>query len=182
MCIALLPSTVSPARVTFTTVRSPNALASTTVSDFYRPSRYRRGKGDLTPGQQVRWSRLAVIWWAVALGGFAAFCVFWQHQSKVPLIEFALGVMVFAYGGLLGVFLAALVTKRGNGTTAIVALAAGFGAVAIMQGLPLLIEMNRIALGWQMTVATILSFGICVSGRRSGSPVLTGRPAPMRPL
>jgi len=144
-----------------------NALASTTVSDFYRPSRYRRGRGDLTPGQQVRLSRLAVIWWAVALGAFACVCVFWQQASKVPLIDFALDVMVFAYAGLLGVFLSAIVTRRGNGVTAVVALAVGFAAVAAMTFGPTLFDrMPRLAFGWKMCFATGLSFAVCVSGRR----------------
>ncbi len=155
-----------------------NALASTTLSDFYRPSRYRRGKGDLTPGRQVRLSRLAVVWWAVALGGFAALCVFWHKASEVPLIDFALGVMVFAYGGLLGVFLTALFTKRGSTRTAIAGLAAGLMAVVVMRVLPVVLEgIPKVAFGWQMLVATLLSFGVCsIRGGRHKSTFKVAAP------
>jgi Na+/proline symporter len=149
-----------------------NAMASTTVSDFYRPSRYRRGKGDITPGKQVRVSRIAVILWALVLGLFAGVCVFWQRYSGERLIDFALGVMVYAYGGLLGVFLTVLLTKRGSSRSAIAALLAGFVAVAAMQLAP-------IAFGWKMIVATALSFTICCLGKRQAATYRhpqTGRP------
>ena len=138
-----------------------NAMASTTVSDFYRPMRYRQGKGDVTPGRQVRVSRLAVMLWAIPLAGFASFCVFWQRSGEQRLIDFALGVMVFAYSGLLAVFLTALFTRRGNSYSAIAALLAGFGTVLALQ------QMTPVAFPWQMLAATTLSFGICCVGKRN---------------
>ncbi len=137
-----------------------NAMASTTVSDFYRPLRYRQGKGDMTPGRQVRVSRVAVVFWAIPLAGFASFCVFWQQRGDQRLIDFALGVMVFAYSGLLAVFLTALFTRRGNSYSAIAALLTGFGTVLALQTTPL-------AFGWKMLAATTLSFGVCCVGRRN---------------
>jgi Na+/proline symporter len=139
-----------------------NAMAATTVSDFYRPARYRRGHGDLTPGRQVRVSRLAVAGWAVALAAFAVGCVFWQQHSGRRLIDFALEVMVFAYSGLLAVFLTALFTRRGNSASAVAALLAGFTTVLLMQWCP-------IAFGWKMLAATGLSLAVCCLGRRSGA-------------
>jgi SSS family transporter len=139
-----------------------NAMAAATVSDFYRPARYRRGHGDATPGLQVRVSRLAVAVWAVALGGFAALCVFWQQHSGQKLIDFALGVMVFAYSGLLAVFLTALFTRRGSAWSAVAALLFGFAAVAAMMPCP-------IAFPWKMLAATTLAFVICCLGRRPAS-------------
>jgi Na+/proline symporter len=136
-----------------------NAMASTTVSDFYRPRRYRRGHGDATPGRQVRVSRLAVVVWAVALAAFAVVCVFWQQHSGQKLIDFALSVMVFAYSGLLAVFLTVLFTRRGNALSAIAALVTGFAAVLAMQLCP-------IAFGWKMLAATCLAFAICCLGKR----------------
>jgi SSS family transporter len=138
-----------------------NAMASTTVSDFYRPARYRRGLGDTTPGRQVRVSRLAVAWWAVALAAFAAVCVFWQRESGQKLIDFALQVMIFAYSGLLAVFLTALLTRRGNAVTAIGALLTGFVAVIAM-----MVKYPDLAFPWKMLIATALAFAVCCLGRR----------------
>ena len=156
-----------------------NAMASTTVSDFYRPWRYKRGLGDITPGKQVRVSRFAVILWAVALGLFAAVCVFWQRASDERLIDFALGVMVFAYGGLLGVFLTTLFTKRGSSRSAVAALVTGFAVVVAMKTYPVVFRITPIAFGWQMVVATMLSFSVCCFGKRQLATYrapLTGRP------
>jgi Na+/proline symporter len=143
-----------------------NAMASTTVSDFYRPSRYRRGHGDITPGRQVRVSRLAVIAWAVALAAFAAVCVFWQQRSGQKLIDFALGVMVFAYSGLLAVFLTALFTRRGNAWSAVAALLTGFAAVLVLELYPVVVRWEPIAFPWKMLAATCLAFAICCLGKR----------------
>ncbi len=136
-----------------------NAMASATVSDFYRPSRARRGHGDVTPGRQVRVSRTAVVLWAIPLGLFASFCVYWQRSSEQRLIDFALGVMVFAYSGLLAVFLTALFTRRGNSASVIAALITGFVTVLALQ-------MTPIAPAWNMLVATTLSFGVCCLPKR----------------
>jgi Na+/proline symporter len=137
-----------------------NAMASTTIADFYRPWRRRRDP-DATDGdrREVAASRIAVLVWALALAGFACLCVRWQQASGQTLITFALGVMVYAYGGLLGVFLTVLLTKRGSATSAIAALITGFVLVAAM-------ERTTLAFPWKMFVATAVCFAVCCAGRR----------------
>ncbi|MCP3904734.1 MAG: sodium/solute symporter [Planctomycetes bacterium] len=150
-----------------------NAMASTTIADFYRPWRRRR-EPEATDGdrREVRASRLAVAAWALALAAFACVCVRWQQASGETLITFALGVMVYAYGGLLGVFLTVLLTRRGNAISAVAALLVGFAAVVAMEprvwsrwaphvGLDFVL-----AFPWKMLVATTLSFTVCLLGTR----------------
>ena len=104
---------------------------------------------------------------------FACLCVVWQQRSGETLIDFSLGVMVFAYSGLLAVFLTALFTRRGNTASAVAALATGFITVALMQ--PAVWTRWAPGLGidfvpafpWRMLVATALSFGVCVMGKRA---------------
>ena len=114
--------------------------------------------------QERRVARFAVFGWAGALCGFAVACVFWQQHSDIPLIDFALLVMVFAYSGLLAVFLAALFTNRGNSMSVIAALITGFTCVLLMQGFawkhwtPTAWHDLTIAFGWQMFIATSISF------------------------
>jgi SSS family transporter len=149
------------------------AMSSTTIADFYRPWRRRRdpdaAEGD---AREVRASRVAVAAWAVALAAVASACVYWQQASGQTLIAFALGVMVFAYAGLLGVFLTALLTSRGNAVSAMAALGVGFGAVVLLQdpiwtrwapalGVPADVTL---AFPWKMTIASALAFAVCVSG------------------
>ena len=130
-----------------------NAMSSAFVCDVYRP---------LRPGETDRHyvivSRLAVGGWAVALAGFACVCTVWQAASGQTLIDFALGVMVFADGGLLGVFAAALLGMRRGPGGAIAGLVVGFASVAVMRFVPL---AQGLAFPWQMALATALSFLAC---------------------
>jgi len=150
-----------------------NAMASTTVADFYRPWRRRREPAaPIGDRRERRVSRLAIAAWATALLAFAVGCVFWQQASGTKLIDFALGVMVFAYSGLLAVFATAIFTNRGNAWSVAASLVAGFVLVLLMQpiawtwwappiGLP-----DNIVFSWRMTIATSLCFIICCLGRR----------------
>lgn len=157
-----------------------NAMASTTIVDFYRP--WRAGKAGRKAASDAanakaerRASRIAIVAWAVVLSAFACFCVYWQHRSGKGLIDFALAVMIFAYSGLLAVFLTALFTNRGNAVSVIAALATGFTSVLLMQDFLwnhwtrwLGIDIT-FAFPWQMVIATGLSFVVCCLGRRTPS-------------
>ena len=151
-----------------------SAMSSTTVADFYRPWRRRSAGHDVEPGdrRELRVARAAIVGWAIAIAGFAVVCVFWQAKSGRTLIVFALGVMVFAYGGLLGVFVTALLTRRGSAASTLAALATGFVAVVLMQDFawrrwaPALGIEVTLAFPWKMVVATVLSFSVCCLGKR----------------
>lgn len=148
-----------------------NAMASTTIADFVRPARAKRDQ-EIDRTRERRWSRMAIVVWAAAIAGFSILCVYWQRASDIPLVDFALMVMVFAYSGLLAVFLTVMLTRRGNSVSVIAALLVGFGSVLLMQDF----AWNRwtpeqwhdlsIAFGWQMLIATTLSFLVCIAGRR----------------
>lgn len=58
----------------------------------------------------------SVLGFALALLAMAVVSYFWQRHLEVSLISFALGVMAFAYTGLLGIYFAVLFTKRGTQT------------------------------------------------------------------
>jgi SSS family transporter len=135
-----------------------NAMASAVVVDFYRP---------LRPGRDerhyLRASRGAVALCAVVLAGVACACIAWHRPETEGIIEFALGVMVFAYGGMLGVFLVALFTKRGSDRSAVLAMLAGAAVVVASRVIrarwPGVIDL---AFGWEMTAATLVSAGVCL--------------------
>jgi SSS family solute:Na+ symporter len=85
-----------------------NALAATTIGDFYRPLRSRRGAA----GERhfVRASRLATAFWGAALVLTAiAF-----QGSQQNILDLALTVLTYFYGGLLGAFLLGILTSRGT--------------------------------------------------------------------
>lgn len=130
-----------------------NAMASSTVRDFG----FGEGGGSV---RVSRASRVAVIGWAIALASFASACI-WLAQ-ETDLIVFALGVMIFAYSGLLGVFAVALFTKRGNTTSAIVALLVGFAVTALL-GRDWVLG-GGISGGWRMLLSTCAAFLVCLAG------------------
>lgn len=131
-----------------------NAMASSTVRDFG----FGEGRG---AERAVRASRLAVLGWAVALTGFASVCIWLAEQQD--LINLALGVMIYAYSGLLGVFAVALLTKRGNSASAIAALVVGF-VITLLLSRGWIFE-TPISGGWIMLFASAASFLTCVTGR-----------------
>ncbi len=112
---------------------SLNSMAATLVSDFYKPV--------IAPGRSDRHyvtaGRAGVVLCGVVLGVFALVCIPWQQQSGENIINFVLGVMGFAYAGLLAIFLTALFTKRGSTGSCIAALLAGFMVVLSLQPLVL---------------------------------------------
>lgn len=146
-----------------------SAMASAAIVDFYKP---------LRPGRDerhyVRASRLAVFGWGAVLAGFACVCVRWQEASGQGLLPFAIGVMIFAYTGLLAVFLTALFTRRGNARSVIAALAVGFASIALVRfgpRFPWLTDILpplkglKLSMGWQMLLGTALAFAVCLLGR-----------------
>ncbi len=118
-------------------------------------------------------SRLAVAVMGVLLTIFAILAAVMQQAGGQKLIGFALGVMSFAYAGLLGVFLTALLTRRGN--TASVWAALIVGALTVLAVQPYVLgsvttaiwgEPFTLAWPWWMVLGTTASFVVCVMGRR----------------
>lgn len=158
-----------------------NAMSSTVINDFYRKARPRSSEQSL-----VFAGRVAVVGWGVVLGAFAGVCVWLERAHSNlggTLLTFALTVMTFAYAGLVGVFLTALLTRaRGSGASAVSAIAVGFVAVGLMQAMfwgmfidlgarreqspgdPLLWVLD-LAFVWKLTIATGLSLSVCLLGR-----------------
>lgn len=138
-----------------------NAMASTLITDFYQPR-----VPDRPERHYVMAGRLAVAGWGVVLGAFACVCVVWQQASDLPLLEFALSVMMFAYAGLVAVFLAAILTRRGNTASVIAALVVGFAVIGALQPLK-----ETLAWPWHLPIGVLVSFGVVMMGsrRESGS-------------
>ena len=123
-----------------------NALASTTVMDFYKPFVMRRN-----PAQNethflavARWATLA---WAVVLFliGLVA-----RHWGSV--LEAGLTIASILYGSLLGVFLLGLLTKRVKEPSAIVAM---FGGLILMICVK---QWTHVAFTWYVLIGTTVTF------------------------
>lgn len=160
-----------------------NSMSSTVVNDFYR---------ELRPGRDDKHylavGRVLVVIWGLVLGSFAGVCVYWQRSGEQTLIDFALGVMTFAYAGLLGVFFSALFTRRGSAASAVAALITGFLVIALLNApimkpvlSPILhhealiwLEAHiwSLAFAWKLAIGTLAAFAVCQLGspKRQSAP------------
>ncbi len=166
--------------IAFTSLLSAiNAMASAFINDCYR--QVRTGETDQHYLAASRW---AVVGCGVLLGLVAVGCIFWQRASGQGLIDFALSVMTIPYSGLLGIFLAALFTRRGGQTSALAALSTGILVTSSLQPMiynhwaPLLSLPVKLAWPWHMVVGTTCAFAVCCLGpRREAVPA----PIPAEP-
>ena len=96
-----------------TVAGSLNSLASSTMLDLYS----RLGGKPLDDRQALRASRIATLVWGIVFIGFASLF----RDQKNPVVELGLSIASFTYGGLLGVYLLGMLSRKANERAAIVA-------------------------------------------------------------
>ena len=147
-----------------------NALAASIVADVYVPllSRLRPDE----PVAEARASKPTVAAVGVGMVLFASGCAAAYNPKNTAIIDFVLGLMTFALSGMLGVFLTALLTKRGNSASVIAALVAGAVTVLLLQNsvMPwwtghVFGRAMKLAWPWWMPLGTGAAFLVCVAGR-----------------
>lgn len=117
-----------------------NALASTTIMDFFRPLRPNHSETEYL--RFARWSTVA--WGGILFGvGFAA-----RHWGRV--LEAGLSIASVLYGALLGVFLLGVLTKRPGEWSAIAGMSAGFLATLLLRA--------RVAYTWYVLIGSTATF------------------------
>ena len=146
-----------------------NSMSSVLVADMYKPWKMRRAPAT-SELHFVRAGQAGMLLTAVVLSAMAILCFYWQQYSAMPLLAFALSVMVFSYSGLLGVFFTALFSKRGNRYSVTAALLSGFAVTLCMQ--PYILQqfsptLAAIDLGftWQLCLGCLVATLVCLSGR-----------------
>lgn len=150
-----------------------NAMTSSFISDIYLP---RRNKEVNTDVAEIKVSKTAVVFMGIILTAFAVFAAFMQAAGGQTLIDFATGVMSFAYAGMLGVFLCAVLTKRGNVKSVIAALISGALIVLALQPFLFSVWTNnlfghslKISWPWWTVIGGSISFGICCLGNQKST-------------
>lgn len=146
-----------------------NALATSWVRDWYEPFLAPRF---LRPNS-LRAARFATVFFSlllVGIGAGTAWVVIANPSSRI--LPIVLGIFGYTYGSLLGIFLLGALTKtRGTDQGNLIAMVAGFIAVAILSGLPsdLLRLAGQspwprpdwlplIAFPWRITFGTLVTF------------------------
>ncbi|MGH6785661.1 MAG: sodium:solute symporter family transporter [Novosphingobium sp.] len=141
------------------------SMASVTVNDLYRPFAGQRSEAHFV------WAgRLVSVVLGFALFAMALLSYYWQRYADASLLEFVLGVMAFAYSGLIGVYGVALFTRRGTSASVIAAFATGFLTVLAFQpyvidslGLPA--AMKGVAFPWHLVTGSLVAAAVCALGR-----------------
>ncbi len=119
-----------------------NSLSSTTIVDFY--SRLRPQSSE---AQRIRLSRASTIFWALAL-----FVLAIAARNGGKVIEAGLSIASVAYGGLLGVFLLGMLTKKASESGAIIGFILGFALnIYLWRATP-------IAFTWYVAIGSLVTF------------------------
>ena len=135
------------------------AMSSVAIEDFYRP--WKSARSEMAEQHYVKAARIAVVVFAALLSIMAMVSYFWQRYTDLPLLSFALGVMAFAYSGLLGVYFSAIFTKRGSQRSVLFGLIGGFMTVLLLQPYILShITDFKLGFSWQLVIGTMVSFFI----------------------
>lgn len=144
-----------------------NAMSSSFVNDLVKPMR-----PSMSDDASTRLARLGVVFAAALVAGFALLCIPLRGFTGETILPFALGVMMYAYTGLLAVYIVAIFTKRGNGASCIAAFSVGALTVAALQFGPPALErwgiagdVQRFSAGWRMAIGTALALGVCLAGK-----------------
>jgi Na+/proline symporter len=176
-----------------------NALASTSIEDFYRPHLV-RGASDR---HYLTASRAFTGFWGIVLILVAASFI----GSQKNILETALSALTYFYGSLLGVFLLGIFTRRGSSTSATLGMLLAVPVVlcfqvrdflerpelapsavrAVLGALPPAVEEGLRAhvplLAWPLwiMVGTAVTFAIGALGRPPARAAPAGRPTPATP-
>jgi SSS family transporter len=124
-----------------------NALASTTVMDFYKPWVTRHN-----PGRSNEKHFLSIARWATAAWGVILFVVGLVARHVGSVLEAGLTIASILYGSLLGVFLLGLLTKRVHQNAAIIAMLAGLALMLYVR------FQTTIAFTWYVVIGTAATF------------------------
>lgn len=142
-----------------------NSMASSFVADLYLPIRKDKGKEIKSDSDQISSSRWMVGLMGMLLTGFAIVTCVMQQSSGLNLVDFATGIMCFAYAGMIGVFLTAIFTKRGNKRSVIAALVAGMIIIIPLMFQKEFFGQNYIAWTWWCPIGGLITTIICCLGK-----------------
>jgi SSS family transporter len=121
-----------------------NALASTTVVDFYKTF----FKKEFDASRQLRISRWVTVFWGVILTILAI----QLHGFKQSVLEVGLSIASVPYGSMLGAFLLGVLTKRANQNGTILGMAIGLISMLLIW------HYKVVAFTWWVLIGAVITF------------------------
>jgi SSS family solute:Na+ symporter len=130
---------------------SINSLASATTMDLYKPYWGKKA----TPAKDLRISRVITIAWGIILMGSAFFFALLQIRSsgeRPAVVELGLGIASYTYGGLLGVFMLGVLSKKLQRSDAVIGFFAGLIALLFLVKGPIqvLLPGEGLTIAWPL--------------------------------
>jgi Na+/proline symporter len=122
-----------------------NALASTTVMDFWKPL----SKVARPDSEYLRLARFVTLGWGAILFGVALMARGWGS-----VLQAGLSIASILYGSLLGVFLLGLLTRRTGEVAAMCGMTAGLILMLYIK------FGTSIAFTWYVLIGTSVTFGV----------------------
>ena len=135
-----------------------NSLASTTILDLFKL------KG-LSEEKELWYSRMATLFWAAVVIGTGMLFL----DEKNPAVAYALSIQSMIYGGLLGVFLLGVMSKKAKLSDGIISYSVALAVLILLFVLPKLGVMPAINFTWITLIGVIVVFitsGITMSLRK----------------
>ena len=135
---------------------SMNALASTTLFDLFKPSL----KKEIGHAREILLSRLFTLAWGAVL---VVSALSFMNTPKT-VVELALGIASFTYGGLLGTFLLGVLFRRVGAREALIAFASGILMMVFV------ILGTSIAWTWYTVIGSVTTVlvGLLLTSLRGG--------------
>ena len=144
---------------------SLNSLSAATTHDIYLPLTGRRADD---PGLLRIGKRFTLMWAVVLIGGALLY-----SDQTAPVVEVALAVASFTYGGLLGGFFLGMLWRRATQRDAITGMAVGIVTMVFVvfarrlsAAFPALADVlapfGRIAFPWYVLIGTTLTLAVGV--------------------
>ena len=124
---------------------SISSLSSSTMLDLYNPFHLNRDKS-----KDLKVSRMFTVMWAVLLVLSAIFFM----NSPQTVVELALSIASFTYGGLLGTFMLGLFVKKATQEDALAGFTSGIFVMITV------ISLNLVAWTWYTLVGVITTMAI----------------------
>lgn len=126
-----------------------NALASTSLLDFYWPFFVNRTGQVVSHTQGLYLARTTTILW-----GGVLLLIGWIARKWGSVLEAGLSIASVLYGSLLGTFLLGLLTRRAGEKAAAAAVVAGVGIMIYVR------ELTKIAWTWYVPIGTCMAFTV----------------------
>lgn len=128
---------------------SISSLSSSTILDLYKPY-MQRNKKSLSEEKELKVSRLMTIVWA----GLLILSAIYFKESSKAVVEIALSIASFTYGGLLGTFILGLIVSKADQKIAIISFSFGIAVMVTV------ILLNVIAWTWFTLVGVIATVSL----------------------